>query len=112
MWRENEVLTCQKGQGYSVHPGWFGSVAVSVPMTRGDDAQDRYRAARAAGLAVVIPFLMLAAPLVGLFGGQWLDGRLGTDPWLMYAGLVLGMIAGGRETYLLVRRMMRDLDKL
>jgi len=37
----------------------------------------------------------LAAPLLaGLFGGRWLDGRLGTRPWLVLAGAVAGAAAG------------------
>ena len=38
---------------------------------------------------------MIIAPMLG-FGavGYWLDGRLGTKPWLLVAGLVLGMIGG------------------
>ena len=34
--------------------------------------------------------------LVGLLGGRWLDGKLGTAPWLMLVGLVLGVVAGMR----------------
>ncbi len=38
---------------------------------------------------------MLVAPMLA-FGaiGYWLDGRLGTKPWLLLAGLILGMIGG------------------
>ena len=38
---------------------------------------------------------MLIGPMLG-FGaiGYWLDGRFGTKPWLLLAGLVLGMIGG------------------
>jgi ATP synthase protein I len=38
---------------------------------------------------------MLVAPMVA-FGaiGWWLDGRFGTKPWLLLAGLILGMIGG------------------
>lgn len=32
--------------------------------------------------------------VIGLVGGRWLDGKLGTEPWLSIAGLVLGVIAG------------------
>jgi ATP synthase protein I len=35
--------------------------------------------------------------LIGLLGGRWLDGKLGTQPWLMIVGLVLGVVAGGRS---------------
>lgn len=32
--------------------------------------------------------------LVGLFAGRWLDGKLGTHPWLMLVGILLGTVAG------------------
>jgi F0F1-type ATP synthase assembly protein I len=34
--------------------------------------------------------------VVGLLGGRWLDGKAGTAPWLMLAGLLVGVIAGFR----------------
>ena len=44
--------------------------------------------------------------LVGLFIGQWLDGWLGTEPWLLLAFLIFGMIAGFRSVF----RLMRDVN--
>jgi F0F1-type ATP synthase assembly protein I len=35
--------------------------------------------------------------VVGLLGGRWLDGKLGTAPWLMIVGLLLGVTAGMRS---------------
>ena len=29
-------------------------------------------------------------------GGHWLDGKFGTEPWLLLVGLVIGLIAGFR----------------
>jgi F0F1-type ATP synthase assembly protein I len=38
---------------------------------------------------------MLVAPMLAFGGiGYWLDGRFGTKPWLLLAGLILGMIGG------------------
>ncbi len=34
--------------------------------------------------------------VVGLLGGRWLDGKAGTAPWLMLAGLLVGVVAGFR----------------
>jgi ATP synthase protein I len=34
------------------------------------------------------------AILIGLFGGQWLDRRLGTGPWLVVVGVFVGAGAG------------------
>jgi ATP synthase protein I len=32
--------------------------------------------------------------LLFLFAGRWLDGRLGTEPWLMIVGVIIGAAAG------------------
>lgn len=46
--------------------------------------------------------LQLALSVVAFFFlGRWLDGKFGTDPWLMLAGLVVG--TGGGLTAFLVR---------
>jgi ATP synthase protein I len=37
--------------------------------------------------------------LVGLFGGRWLDARLGTAPWLAIVGFGFGVAAGARAIY-------------
>lgn len=42
----------------------------------------------------------IAVPLfVGLFGGQWLDRRFGTAPWLLFVGVFAGAAAGGLNLY-------------
>jgi F0F1-type ATP synthase assembly protein I len=43
---------------------------------------------------VSLGFELVAPLLAGLFGGRWLDGRLGTRPWLVLVGAVLGSAAG------------------
>ena len=43
---------------------------------------------------VGIGFEILGPLLIGVFGGRWLDGRLGTRPWLLLVGAVLGAVAG------------------
>ena len=40
-----------------------------------------------------------------MFAGKWLDSRLGTEPWLMVAGVFLGATAAFYSMY---RRLMRD----
>jgi F0F1-type ATP synthase assembly protein I len=49
-----------------------------------------------------------AAILVFLFAGQWLDRRLGTSPWLMLLGVLLG--AGG-GIYSMYRRLVRPPNR-
>jgi ATP synthase protein I len=54
--------------------------------------------------AVYGPYLTLGLQLaitvvVFFFIGRWLDGKFGTDPWLMLAGLALG-VTGGLTAFL------------
>jgi F0F1-type ATP synthase assembly protein I len=44
-------------------------------------------------------FELVAPLLAGLFGGRWLDGRLGTAPWLVLVGAVTGAAAGMWSVY-------------
>ena len=37
-----------------------------------------------------IPFQLAISLLVGVFGGEWLDKKLGSAPWLLIAGVFLG----------------------
>ena len=50
---------------------------------------------RGAGASYMTLGLQLGLSVVAfLFLGRWLDGKFGTDPWLMLAGLVLGATGG------------------
>jgi F0F1-type ATP synthase assembly protein I len=42
--------------------------------------------------------------VIGALGGRWLDGKLGTTPWLMISGLILGVFAGFRSLIRTARR--------
>jgi F0F1-type ATP synthase assembly protein I len=46
--------------------------------------------------------------IIGLLGGKWLDGKLGTQPWLMLVGLVLGVTAGLRSLLRTARRANQE----
>ncbi len=49
----------------------------------------------ARGLELVsVGITLVVATLLGYLGGNWLDGRLGTQPWLGVVGLLLGAAAG------------------
>ena len=47
---------------------------------------------------------MALATALGYFGGHWLDGHLGTAPWLMWIGLGLGIVAGFRGLWRIVKK--------
>jgi ATP synthase protein I len=49
--------------------------------------------------------------LVGMFGGRWLDGKLGTGHWLTFIGFGFGVAAGYRSIYRAARAANRDADR-
>jgi F0F1-type ATP synthase assembly protein I len=52
----------------------------------------------------------LAIPLVGgVLLGHWLDGRLGTGPWLLVAGLVVGVAI---SSLAVVRQLNQAMAKI
>lgn len=59
---------------------------------------------------VGVPFLLVVAPTCGFFIGFWLDKYFNTKPYLTYIFLVLGIVAGIREFYRLVKEL-GDSDK-
>ena len=46
---------------------------------------------RAAGLLTQIGVHMVICIGIGFFFGLWLDNRLGTSPWLLIVGILLGV---------------------
>jgi len=48
--------------------------------------------------------------VLGVLFGRWLDGKLGTTPWLMIAFLALGLFAGFRSVLRAVRRLDRAAE--
>jgi len=51
------------------------------------------------------------AVIIALLGGMWLDSQLGTDPWLMLVGMVIGLIAGFRGVLRAVERSDRAVRR-
>jgi len=51
---------------------------------------------------------MVAAILIGLFIGYQLDKWLETSPWFTLIFLVLGIISGFRNIFILSNRAMKD----
>jgi F0F1-type ATP synthase assembly protein I len=54
---------------------------------------------RAAGSYGTIGLELVLCLMVGLFGGRWLDGKLGTDPWLSVVGFCFGLAAGAKAIH-------------
>lgn len=49
---------------------------------------------------------------LGLFGGQWLDRKLGTGGWLTWIGFAYGLAAAGRAIYRAMRKSSREAEDL
>jgi F0F1-type ATP synthase assembly protein I len=67
--------------------------ARSTPPDRksGGDTRDRTPAAREAAPYVGLGLTLAVTVLVGLAGGYWLDGRLGTRPVFLLLGGTVGL---------------------
>lgn len=66
---------------------------------------------RVLGRAGTVGIEMVVSTAVGYFGGRWLDGELGTAPWLQWVGLGLGLAAGFRALYRVARQTRKELDE-
>jgi F0F1-type ATP synthase assembly protein I len=73
--------------------------------------EDAYAALRSSGLLLAIPTLLIVSPLAGFFLGVWLDRWLHSGPWFSIAGLALGFVAAGRETWRIYRRTLEDEER-
>jgi ATP synthase protein I len=70
-----------------------------------DSRQSGYRQI---ALATSIPIIMLAAPAVGYFIGRYIDRLLGTERIMVVVFLLLGVAAGGVETYRLIKEIVKE----
>lgn len=81
-----------------------------IPPERPDRKKNDRTYAQLAMLGTV-PALLIAAPAVGFFAGQWADGRFHTAPYLTILGVILGFVAAGKEIYRIVRRVQAMDEK-
>ena len=70
-------------------------------------SRDYYRSLSASSVGIELAISVL----IGLFFGKWLDGRIGTTPWMMILFLCLGFTAGLRSIYRFVRQADRDAER-
>ena len=54
---------------------------------------------------------MVAATFIGLAMGYYLDRWLGTTPWLTLSFLVLGIVSGFRNIFILTSRELRRQEQ-
>jgi ATP synthase protein I len=73
-------------------------------MRAGDDSPSW----RGVGPLVQLGLTFVACIVIGLAGGYWLDRALGTTPWLLLAGLGIGIAAGFVNLFRVVKAAERS----
>lgn len=73
--------------------------------------KDGGRNLRAIGLLGAIPMMIGIAPLIGYFIGDWIDGKLGTGPYLMILFIALGFGAAVKETIKIIKEAEREPEE-
>jgi len=58
-------------------------------------------------MASSMGFAVVLSTVIGLAIGYWLDEYFGTSPWLLLIFLVLGIIAGFRNIYIIGKRSQK-----
>ena len=66
---------------------------------------------RALGLASGVGFTIVASILLWVLAGRWLDRKLGTEPWALIAGIIIGLISAGSIIYELAATRERTDDQ-
>lgn len=64
-----------------------------------------------AGTTGAVGLEIAAAIGIGYFGGQYLDRKLGTVPWLTWVGFAAGIGAAIKALVRVVRSYQRSLDE-
>lgn len=60
--------------------------------------------ARDIGFYTIIPMMMIAGPLVGYLLGKGLENVFGGEPWPAVVGMLVGVVAGFRQVFLMLTR--------
>ena len=73
------------------------------------DQQDPFR--QGVSFAARIGVELVVTTVVGAFLGYLLDSWLGTQPWIMVAGMIFGSVAGFRRIYRMANMPDRPEEK-
>ena len=74
-------------------------------------AEDRKQLFRTLGFLSSVGISMVVATFIGLAMGYYLDKWLGTDPWMTLVFLLIGIISGFRNIFILTSRELRRQQK-
>jgi ATP synthase protein I len=69
--------------------------------------EQRRQLIKSLGFLSGLGIAMVAATLIGLAMGYYLDRWLGTNPWMTLVFLCLGIVAGFRNVYILTDRELK-----
>ena len=75
-------------------------------MVPGDD-----QGWKSLGELASIGMTLVLCTVIGLSAGYWGDRWLGTSPWLMLGGLLLGIVAGFVNLFRSVKTAERQMNK-
>ncbi|HKJ04207.1 MAG TPA: AtpZ/AtpI family protein [Geopsychrobacteraceae bacterium] len=74
-------------------------------------AEDYKQLFKTLGFLSSVGITMVASTFIGLAMGYYLDKWLGTDPWLTLIFLLLGIVSGFRNIYILTAREVRRQER-
>lgn len=74
------------------------------------EKQIRGMALQAMGMTTAIGTELAFTVVSGYYCGQYLDRQCGTGPWLMLAGVVVGIAVGVAGMYKILQRFFRERE--
>ena len=54
---------------------------------------------------------LILSMAVGYYIGRWLDGKVGSAPWLAVIGFLVGVYAGFRQIFRAAKRMTAETER-
>jgi ATP synthase protein I len=88
------------GEGAPRPPGLAPNVATSTSDRVAARTRETMRSLKLSSVGIELALSVL----IGMFAGRWLDGKLGSAPWLMIVCLLAGFAAG-------LRSIVRAMDR-
>ncbi len=70
-------------------------------------AEDKRQLFRTLGFLSSVGISMVAATFIGLGMGWWLDKKFDTAPWMTLIFLLLGIVSGFRNIFILTARELK-----
>ena len=64
-----------------------------------DDIHGPRPASNEAGRVLGVGLQFAAAVVLFLFAGKWVDSKLGTEPWFLLLGVLVGLVGGFISLY-------------